>query len=162
MRTFALHYFLRPDHRDVADIWLAAGGHVIRNVAPSQSRHWLFEHIEDLHASGAQTTCAFNRHTGGLAGFITVNPADGELDQIVVANSDRGSGVASLLMREAKRIARGPMTMRINENNSRAIRFCEREGFRKMALTQAGAGNIRIWNMGWRPVPAKTANPTTD
>ena len=148
---FSLHYFLRPDHRDVADLWLASGGHTARNIASDDGRDWLFLHMENLHRQGAQTTCAFNRRTGGLAGFVTIDPDKGTLDQIIVASSDRGSGVAALLMEEAKRLADGPVTAHISEDNPQAIRFCEREGFSKTGTTASTADGARLWSMFWSP-----------
>ena len=38
-----------------------------------------------------------------MAGFVTIDPASGELDQLAVAASRWGSGVANLLLAEAKR-----------------------------------------------------------
>lgn len=150
-RDFALHYFLRPDHRDVSDLWLASGSHEDCLGDCRDPRMWLFLHLEDLHRSGACTSCAINRHTGGLAGFITVHPGTGRLDQIVVAKTARGSGVATLLLDEAKRMATGPIELDISEENERAIHFCEREGFRKTRLAGSSRGDARIWKLRWQP-----------
>mgnify|MGYP002632697964 FL=1 len=153
--AFSVHYFLRPDHRDIADLWLASSGHMINNIDADNGREWLFLHIENLHISGAQTACAFNRQTGGLAGFVTVHPGNGSLDQIIVAQTDRGSGVAALLLDEAKTLASGAIEMRISEDNQRAMRFCEREGFRKTGLDASASGGARMWKMRWQPGDAE-------
>ncbi|MCC2098301.1 MAG: GNAT family N-acetyltransferase, partial [Hyphomicrobiales bacterium] len=116
---FSLHYFLRPDHRDISDLWLASGGHEGHHIEGTDARRWLFLHLEDLHRAGAQTSCAINRHTGGLAGFVTVHPASGRLDQIVVAQSARGTGVATMLLDEAKRMAPDRIELHVSENNER-------------------------------------------
>lgn len=65
---------------------------------------------------------------GGLAGFVTVD-RDGYLDQLVVAPEQWGSGVADLLVEEAKRISPTGVTLLVNKDNVRAIRFYERNGF---------------------------------
>lgn len=158
-QDFSIHYFLRPDHRDVADLWLASGGHAKRNIDSGNGREWLFLHMENLHRAGAYTACAFNRHTGNLAGFVTINTKDNSLDQIIVAQTARGTGVATLLLNEAKRIAVGPISISVSEDNGRAIRFCEREGFSKTGVDSAGTGQARVWTMRWQDEDAtiKTA-----
>ncbi len=65
---------------------------------------------------------------GGLAGFVTVD-REGYLDQLVVAPEQWGSGVADLLVEEAKRISPTGVTLLVNKDNARAIRFYERNGF---------------------------------
>lgn len=149
MQDYTLHYFLRPDHRDVSDLWIAGGRHGMRHLSGEVSRDWLFLHLENLHLSGAQTTCAFNSHTGGLAGFVTVDPASGWLDQIAVAQSARGSGVAALLLDDAKRLSPQGIELDVVEDNQRAIRFYEREGFRKTGLGAPAANGARMWKMRW-------------
>lgn len=148
-QDFALHYFLRPDHRDVCDLWLASGAHGFASHESGKGRNWLFMHLENLHRSGAHTACAFSRRTGGLAGFVTIDPASGWLDQIIVAQTARGSGVAALLLDEAKRMSPQRIELDVAENNQRAIHFYEREGFRKTGLAAPGEGGAKMWNMRW-------------
>lgn len=150
MQDYMLHYFLRPDHRDVSDLWIAGGRHGMSSFAGQDGRDWLFLHLENLHRAGAQTTCAFNSRTGGLAGFVTIDPVSGRLDQIAVAQSARGSGVATMLLNDAKRLSPGSIEIDVTEENPRAIRFCEREGFRKTGLGAPAANGARMWKMRWR------------
>ncbi|MGE3245181.1 MAG: GNAT family N-acetyltransferase [Beijerinckiaceae bacterium] len=149
MRDYTLHYFLRPDHRDVGDLWMASGRHGAAHVQADAGRRWLFLHLENLHRDGAQTTCAIDSRTGGLAGFVTLVPDTGWLDQIIVARTVRGSGVATLLLDEAKRLSPGSIEVDVAEDNSRAIRFCEREGFRKTGLAARAPGGGRMWKLRW-------------
>ena len=65
---------------------------------------------------------------GALIGFVTVD-RDGYLDQLVVAPEHWGSGVAHLLVDEAKCISPKGVTLLVNKDNARAIRFYERNGF---------------------------------
>jgi putative acetyltransferase len=65
---------------------------------------------------------------GALIGFVTVD-RDGYLDQLVVAPEHWGSGVAHLLVDEAKDISPKGVTLLVNKDNARAIRFYERNGF---------------------------------
>ena len=66
---------------------------------------------------------------GQMIGFITVDPRSLDLDQIVVAPEDWGSGVASALVEEAKRISPQGLDLHVNTDNVRAIRFYEKQGF---------------------------------
>jgi putative acetyltransferase len=71
-------------------------------------------------------------HEGALIGFVTID-ASGYLDQLVVAPDRWGSELGELLLDEAKRRSPDRITLLVNLDNGRAIRFYERNGF-------AGAG----------------------
>jgi putative acetyltransferase len=66
---------------------------------------------------------------GRIAGFVVIDPRSGYFDQIVVAPEDWGTGVAKMLMDEAKRISPARISLEVNQGNARAIRFYERAGF---------------------------------
>ena len=138
-----LHYFLRPDHWDVADLWAAHWGPHLPPLAFQDRHDWLFEHIENLHEAGSHTICAVNARTGGVAGFVTFEPAAQQLHQIVVASSARGSGAAKMLLDEAKRLSPSGLGVEVDASNARALRFFEREGFK--AVKQAGADVTMMW-----------------
>jgi putative acetyltransferase len=65
---------------------------------------------------------------GTLAGFVTID-ASGYLDQLVVAPDRWGTELATLLLDEAKRRSPDRITLLVNKDNARAIRFYERNGF---------------------------------
>jgi len=130
-----LHYFLRPDHWDVADLWAPHWGAHLPPLAFPDRHDWLFEHIENLHDAGSRTVCAVNARTGGVAGFVTFEPAAQRLHQIVVASSARGSGAAKLLLDEARRLSPRGLAVDVEPSNARALRFFEREGFRAAERT---------------------------
>jgi putative acetyltransferase len=65
---------------------------------------------------------------GALIGFVTVD-ARGYLDQLVVAPDHWGSDLGNALVDEAKRLSPNGITLLVNADNSRAIRFYERNGF---------------------------------
>ncbi|HXW26768.1 MAG TPA: GNAT family N-acetyltransferase [Xanthobacteraceae bacterium] len=66
---------------------------------------------------------------GALVGFVTVNVATGYLDQIVVAPSLWGTGVAELLLDEAKRLSPARLELHVNKDNARAVGFYRKHGF---------------------------------
>jgi putative acetyltransferase len=63
-----------------------------------------------------------------LFGFVTID-ASGYLDQLVVATEHWGSGLADKLVAEAKRLSPERITLLVNTDNARAIRFYARNGF---------------------------------
>ena|SRR3981081_4398147 len=63
-----------------------------------------------------------------LIGFVTVD-VSGYLDQLVVAPDHWGSELAKALVNEAKRRSPDHITLLVNTDNIRAIRFYERSGF---------------------------------
>jgi putative acetyltransferase len=65
---------------------------------------------------------------GALIGFVTID-ATGYLDQLVVAPDRWGSELADALVDEAKRRSPDRITLLVNKDNARAIRFYERNGF---------------------------------
>jgi putative acetyltransferase len=88
---------------------------------------------------------------GGLVGFVTVDPATRYLDQIVVAPEAWGLDVATVLMAEARRISPGGLELKVNADNSRAIRFYEKHGFVDAgeAINETSGAPVR--KMCWRP-----------
>ena len=65
---------------------------------------------------------------GELVGFVTIDD-NGYLDQLVVVPEHWGSKLADALVDEAKLRSPGGVTLLVNRDNARAIRFYERNGF---------------------------------
>lgn len=85
---------------------------------------------------------------GALTGFVTIDPA-GYLDQLVVAPEQWGTGLAEALVDEAKRRAPAEVTLKVNADNFRAIKFYRRNGF---AVTgeEVNSSGRPVLNMRWR------------
>jgi putative acetyltransferase len=88
---------------------------------------------------------------GRMVGFVTVYPKTGYLDQIVVAPEAWGSGVATMLMDEARRISPGGLDLNVNADNARAIRFYEKQGFVDVGETVNEISGAPVRMMRWRP-----------
>jgi putative acetyltransferase len=67
-------------------------------------------------------------HADALIGFVTID-GTGYLDQLVVSPDHWGSPLATSLVDEAKRLSPNGVTLLVNKDNIRAIRFYERNGF---------------------------------
>jgi putative acetyltransferase len=63
-----------------------------------------------------------------LIGFVTID-GKGYLDQLVVSPDHWGSALGTALVDEAKRLSPDGVTLLVNKDNARAIRFYERNGF---------------------------------
>jgi putative acetyltransferase len=88
--------------------------------------------------------------TGALAGFVTID-SSGYLDQLVVAPDHWGSKLATSLVDEAKRLSPDGVTLKVNADNARAIRFYERSGF-VHAGEDVNPGSKRlVLKMAWKP-----------
>lgn len=86
---------------------------------------------------------------GAMAGFVTID-GTGYLDQLVVGPEHWGSEAARLLMDEAKRLSPAGVTLKVNADNARAIRFYVRNGFAKTDEEVNSSGRA-VDVMEWRP-----------
>ena len=87
---------------------------------------------------------------GAMAGFVTIDPS-GYLDQLVVAPDRWGSPLATLLVDEAKRRSPDGVTLKVNADNFRAIRFYERCGFLHTGEDVNPGSKRRVLKMAWKP-----------
>jgi len=88
---------------------------------------------------------------GQIAGFVVIDPGSGYLDQIAVAPEDWGTGVAKRLMDEAKRISPARISLEVNQENARAIRFYERAGFERTGEGINPLSGRPTWRYAWKP-----------
>jgi putative acetyltransferase len=88
---------------------------------------------------------------GALAGFVTIEPDTGYLDQIVVAPEHWGRELAVLLLREAQRISPRAVTLHVNVDNTRAVRFYEKQGFVIAGEEKNPRSGAPIYKMSWTP-----------
>lgn len=86
---------------------------------------------------------------GALTGFVTID-GEGYLDQLVVDPDHWGSGAARLLVDEAKRLSPNGITLLVNKDNARAIRFYERNGFAHAGDDVNPTSGRPVLKMTWR------------
>jgi putative acetyltransferase len=87
---------------------------------------------------------------GALVGFVTID-GHGYLDQLVVAPEQWGSDVARLLVDAAKRISPEGITLHVNKDNARAVRFYERNGFANAGDDVNPTSGRPVLKMAWKP-----------
>ena len=83
-----------------------------------------------------------------LVGFVTID-ATGYLDQLVVGPAHWGSEIAASLVDEAKRRSPEGVTLLVNKDNGRAIRFYQRSGF-VQAGEDVNASGRPVLKMAWK------------
>ena len=86
---------------------------------------------------------------GALVGFVTVD-ASGYLDQLVVSPAHWGSKLADALVDEAKRISPDRITLLVNKDNARAIRFYKRNGFVHAGEDVNPTSGRPVLKMAWK------------
>jgi putative acetyltransferase len=102
-----------------------------------------------------QTRIVVAEKAGAMTGFVTVDPKTLYLDQIVVAPEAWGSGTAEALLAEARRLSPRGLDLQVNQDNTRAIRFYQKQGFAIAGEDKNSSGRLTYW-MKWRPpVPAE-------
>ncbi len=89
-------------------------------------------------------------HEGRLAGFVTID-SSGYLDQLVVEPDSWGSELGDRLLESAKELSPGGITLLVNADNARAIRFYERNGFIHTHDDVNPASGRAVHGMAWKP-----------
>jgi putative acetyltransferase len=88
--------------------------------------------------------------SGALIGFVTIDRT-GYLDQLVVDARHWGSDLGNLLIAEAKRLSPDGITLKVNADNARAIRFYRRNGFVDAGGDVNPTSGRPVLRMAWKP-----------
>lgn len=147
-RAIAIRDSQDEDLPRLADLWVASWREAMPEIDFSARRPWFCAHMQALKASGAAIFCAYDG-ANRLIGFATLDPVSGYLDQIAVAPDAKGSGAAMLLLNEARRRAPIGLELDVNQDNGRAVRFYEREGFEKCAEGVNPRSGLKTWRLRW-------------
>jgi putative acetyltransferase len=97
-----------------------------------------------------QSSIVVADQAGAPVGFVTID-GDGYLDQLVVAPEQWGSDVARLLVDEAKQLSPEGITLHVNKDNIRAVRFYERNGFARVGDGVNPTSGRPVLKMAWKP-----------
>jgi putative acetyltransferase len=137
------------DLAETLDMWVAAWQAAYPHIDFAARREWTEDRIAELERTGSRSLVALR--DSRIIGALVVNPETGYLDQIVVATADQGSGVADILLAEARRISPSRLDLHVNQDNARAIRFYEKHGFVTVAEDVNARSGAPIYRMSWRP-----------
>jgi putative acetyltransferase len=117
----------RPSDEDAAiALWLKTWQQAYPSIDFAARVPWWRERWRGELVPNAAIIVA--EQAGALVGFVTID-GKGYLDQLVVTPDHWGSKLATALVDEAKRLSPDSITLLVNDDNTRAIRFYERCGF---------------------------------
>jgi putative acetyltransferase len=136
---------------ELLDLWVESWSEVYDGIDFNARRGWFKDHLTAWIEAGNPVRIAVNAADGSMAGFIFIDTNTGLLDQICVARAGKGSGTATLLMTEARRLSPAGVTLSVNAMNARAIRFYEREGFVKTGEGVNPRSGLPILHYRWQP-----------
>jgi putative acetyltransferase len=146
-------YSFRPydalhDEEPALALWLRTWQKTYPDIDFAARFDWWREHWRGLLPAASITIAEAKRE---MIGFVTIDPGTGYLDQIVVAPEHWGSGLASALIAEAKRLSPRGVELTVNTDNARAIAFYKKEGFIKIGDGVNPLSGRPVHHMSWRP-----------
>jgi putative acetyltransferase len=144
--TFQLRPYRAEDEDAAITLWLETWKLAYPSIDFDARVPWWRERWRNELVPNAAIIVA--EQAGVLVGFVTID-ASGYLDQLVVAPDCWGSPLATMLVDEAKRRSPDGVTLLVNADNSRAIRFYERSGFVRGGETVNPGSNRPVLKMAW-------------
>ena len=147
--TRGLRDFAEGDLPALIDLWTAAWTATGVPLDFDARRAWIGERLGALRAAGSEVVVGLDA-SRRPAGFVTIDPRSGALDQLCVEPAEFGSGLAAALVGEAKRRSPGVIDLEVNEANPRARRFYEREGFAVVGRGSNPLSGLPTLKLRWR------------
>lgn len=138
----------QPDLPLLTDLWVRSWKTLKLDIDFDARRAWLPQHLTALMAGGTKVIAAYAPE---LAGFVTIDPGSGWLDQICVDPEHFGRNVAKELLNDAKSHAPRGVDLDVIEMNARAIRFYLKEGFKIVGHGVSPRSNLKTLLMRWAP-----------
>ncbi|MCJ8144736.1 GNAT family N-acetyltransferase [Ancylobacter sp. A5.8] len=125
------------DHMPVLSaLWVESWQEAMPEIDFEARRGWICHRIGALMDAGAIIEIATALPDGGTAGvggqmlgFVTIHPRTGYIDQLVVHPDHWGEGIALALVAAARRHSPRRLSLDVNEENTRAVRFYQKSGF---------------------------------
>ena len=139
-----------PHLPEMTDLWIASWRKSYPEIDFEARRGWAVDRFVSLHADGVDFVLAFDAETADMAGFLTIDRRNGHIDQVVVAISYWGRGVADQLLSQARRLSPERLRLEVNLDNAAAIALYERHGFRKTGEGVNPNSHRRFAMMEWR------------
>lgn len=138
---------------ELADLWIAAWQRTMPSINFEARRGWFVDHVVSLSNAGVDVRLAFDPLTGTMAGFITLDPESGHIDQLAVAPAYWGTLCARTMLawaRDKVRQGGNGLFLDVNQDNPRAVRLYEREGFVRTGEGINPKSGLKTWRYGWR------------
>ena len=145
--SFQLRPYRAEDEDAAIALWLETWQQAYPGIDFGARVPWWRERWRDELVPKAAIIVA--EQEGALAGFVTIDPT-GYLDQLVVAPGLWGSKLATKLVNEAKRLSPDRITLLVNTDNTRAIRFYARNGFAHAGEDVNPTSGRPVLRMEWK------------
>ena len=146
--SFTLRRYRPADEAAAIELWRRTWQLAYPHINFNDRVDWWRQRWRDELVPAATITVA--EADGKMLGFVTVDPRTFDIDQTVVAPEAWGLGVAAALIAEAKRISPAGLDLHVNKDNTRAIRFYEKQGFVSGEALNWRSG-APVHKMSWRP-----------
>jgi putative acetyltransferase len=147
--AFTLRAYREADEAAAIELWRRTWQIAYPKLDFDARVDWWRERWRNELVPKASITIA--EHDGTLVGFVTIEPDTGYLDQIVVAPELWGGDLADMLVKEAQRISPTQVTLHVNVDNTRAVRFYEKQGFVITGEEKNPRSGAPIYKMSWAP-----------
>ena len=144
---FALRPYRADDEDAAIALWQQTWQQTYPGIDFAARVTWWRERWRDELVPNAAIIVA--ERADALVGFVTID-GSGYLDQLVVATEHWGSGLADKLVAEAKRLSPDRVTLLVNTDNVRAIRFYERNGFAHAGEGVNPTSGRPVLRMAWK------------
>ena len=127
----------------LADLWVASWREAMPDIDFDARWAW----ISAVLADPAHAVLVVEIE-GAPQGFAVVD--GGLLQQLVVSPDAKGRGIAGCLLAIVKAQAREGLALEVNQDNPRAVRFYQREGFRMTGAGCNTGSGLATWHMRWQ------------
>ena len=146
--AFRLRSYRAEDEDAAIALWLKTWQQAYPSIDFVARVNWWRERWQKELVPNANIVVA--EQGGALIGFVTID-LKGYLDQLVVAPEHWGSDLGAALVDEAKRLSPDGITLLVNTDNARAIRFYRRNGFVDAGGDVNPTSGKPVLRMGWKP-----------
>ena len=130
------------------DLWVESWQAAYPQIDFGARRSWAETRFAELQRDGARILVA--ESDGKLAGLVTVEPATGYIDQIVVATHAQRRGIASQLIKAARGVSPDVLELHVNQDNAPAVAFYRCEGFVISGHDTNPGSGAPTYRMTWR------------
>lgn len=145
--SFSLRPYQPADEDAAIELWRLTWQQAYPSIDFNARVAWWRERWRNELVPKASVVVA--EQAGALIGFVTID-GSGYLDQLVVTPEQWGSPLATALVDEAKRLSPDGVTLLVNKDNSRAIRFYERNGFEHAGEDVNPTSGRAVLKMEWK------------
>ena len=148
--TFHLRFYRAEDEAAAIALWQRTWQQAYPQIDFAARLEWWRTRWRNELVPKAEIVVAAEIDGGALIGFVTID-REGYLDQLLVAPEHWGSGAADQLLEEAIRVSPTGISLLVNTDNARAIRFYERWGFVRTGEDVNPTSGRPVLKMAWRP-----------